>query len=167
MEIPCLCPPKKDGTPRHEKDTVTFKETLDFKTRTIARKTIGLLGMQEGGSPMAEVLATLTEFYLLYCIESWSLVDEKGKPVPVSKEAIRERVLSNDEVASQLGDEADALYSEAVLLPLVMGASRSSPPTPTNGSTSPTNGSGRKHRKPSRPSSTSITPTVAIAATAR
>jgi hypothetical protein len=109
-----------------------------------------------------EVLAMLSEFYLLHCIESWSVRDAKGKPVEVTKAAVREYVLSKPAVAFALADEADGLYSDLILLPLAQMGSTSSPPTRTNGSTSATSDSGASPKR-SRRSSTVSTPTGAIA----
>jgi hypothetical protein len=107
---------------------------------------------------LAERLAVCTEFYMLMGISAWSLVDAKGKPVPVSHSAIRERLFDSSEVVvvSEVAEEA---YNPVVLLPLMERASTSSPPKPTDESTSPTS-TPPKPQKPSRPSSTSTTQTA-------
>jgi hypothetical protein len=160
VAIECICPPKADGERRHEQDTVTLRDTLDFRTATLLRQTVKWLKTEQPDSSVPEVLATLTEAYLLHCIESWSLVDEKGKPVPPAREQIRDRLLTNDDAASTVGDAADGMYHERVLLPLLVQAQTSSPSTPTNGSTSARTGSGPKPQKPSKPSSTTTSPMV-------
>jgi hypothetical protein len=161
VQIDCVCPPRADGEPRHpDGDTVTLRETLGFREVTAIRHGISFL--ENDGTAdayAAEVLAVLTEGYVLHGIEAWSLVDEKGKPAEVSRTAIRERILSRVDVASVVGDAADELYGEKVLLPLLVRASKSSQPSPTGRSTSPRKGSRASRPTPSSPSSTSTTPT--------
>ena len=158
VQIDCICPPKADGAPRHDHDTVTLRERLDFRSVTAIRHGISLLERDEG-TYVSEVLAVLTEGYVLHGIESWSLVDAKGKPLPLSRQAIRETILADIEVASVVGDAADEMYGPTVLLPLLQRASRSSQGTPTAPSTSPPTGSSRKPRTPSKQSSTTSSPT--------
>jgi hypothetical protein len=163
VTIACLCPPKADGAARHEADTVTLPEVLDFRTTLTIRQTIRFevaSGVRAGESmTLAEMTALMAEAYLLHCISAWSLVDDKGKPVPVSQTAVRERLLLNYEAAEKVGDAADALYSDKVVLPLLTGASSSSSPTPTKRRTSRTT-NGSTPRKPSKRSSTTTTPMV-------
>ncbi len=155
--IDCVCPRKPDGNVRHpDGDTVTLREKLDFRSALTARNTVILL-RQEDVTDAAEILASLTEVYLRVGIESWSLVDAKGKPVPVSREAVAAFMADYPDAAMTIGDEADELYSEAVITPLVARASKSLPPTPTKGSISVTNGSSPTPRKRSKPSLTTTT----------
>ena len=77
VEIACVCP----GTP-HERDTVNLREVMDFVHGKALRYRVQLLEEDERADS-ALVLATLTEGYLLYGIESWTLVDADGKPLPV------------------------------------------------------------------------------------
>ena len=155
VSIPCICPAQSD----HD-DTVTLRDTLDFGSATRIRKSLAFVESDDRDARAAEVLATLTEAYLLFGIERWTVLDERGKPVPLSHSAIRSHLLSRLDVASIVADEADDLYREVILLPLVRGASRSSAPTQTTGSTSQPTGSSSTRRKHSRRSSTSTTPTV-------
>jgi hypothetical protein len=153
--VGCLCPP--DGSRHPEGDTLTFPDQLDFRTAITARKAIGWLKNEDPEAGVPEVLALLSEFYLLNTIGAWTVRDEKGKPVPVTKANLRQYLLPT-EAAFDVADFADELYARQVLLPLATTASSSSPPTRTNGSTSATPGSGRT-RKPSKPSSTGSIPT--------
>jgi hypothetical protein len=158
VTIPCPCPPKADGTARHESDTVTLPEVLDFRTTIVVRQSIQWLKTNDPDATVPEIVATLAETYLLHCIEEWSLVDDKGKAVPVSKAAIRERLLPATEAAMAVGNAADDLYTDKVVLPLFLQASSSSPPTQTDEPTSPTSGPGPTPRKPSKRSSITTTP---------
>lgn len=160
VTIECPCPVTGSGKPRHASDTVTLRERLGFRAATTIRKGIGLLYLDDPQTSAAEVLAMLTESYLLYGIERWTLRDAKG-PIEVSKTAIREHLFSRD--ISALADEADNLYASQVMLPLLLAAQSSSQPTPTD-STSPRNGSPTTRPKRSRRSSTSTIRTVATAA---
>ena len=159
MDIPCICPPKA-GEVRHPAgDTVTLRDRLDFRAATTARNTVAMMKQEDDEVSTAEILAGLTEVYLLLGIASWTVQDARGKPVEPNKATIREYLLSNPDMAMLVGDAADELYSESVIAPLVARASTSSQPTPTPASTSPTNGSGASHPKPSKRSSTTTTPT--------
>ena len=157
VQIPCLCPPKADGTARHEQDEVTLRETLDFRQATAIRNAIAFAKADDPDISPADLLAILTEGYVLHGVESWTLqgLDDKGRPfnLPVTKPAIREKLLSDPLLAEGIGDAADGLYAEAILLPLLNRALASSPPTPTVESTSARNGRS-KPPKPSKPSST-------------
>ncbi len=159
MNIPCICPPKADAVRHPDGDEITFRDHLDFRSSLSIRNSIAVISAEDGEVSVAEILAVLTEGYLLYGIESWTLVDEKNKRIDVSKVAIRERLLSHPDIAMTVGDEADSLYAQAVMLPLLARAQTSSPPTSTNGSTLATRGSA-KRPKPSKPSSITTTPTV-------
>ena len=168
VTIACPCPPTAAGGTRHpDGDTVVLRDRLDFRAATTVRKAIGLVS-EDGPADAAEILAVMTEWYCVLGIEAWTLVDAKGKPVPVSRSTIRELLLESEsaqEQASVIADAADGLYMAAVLLPLLGRASNSSPPTPTAPSTSAPKDSPAKPRRPSRPSSTTSIPTAAIVPT--
>lgn len=162
-QIDCICPPKADGEPRHPGgDTVALRERLDFRSALTARNAFLVLKAEDPDATTADVLAVLTETYLLLGVESWTAVDAKGKPVPVSKAAIREMLFSHPEAAMVVGDEADSLYAEAVINPLVARASTSSLGTPTPASTSATTTTSPTPPKPSKRSSTTTSRTADI-----
>jgi len=168
VEIRCVCPAKANGTPRHITDTVRLHDTLGFRAVLTIRNSMRLvIGEDEDGAEVdvAKMLAVLSEQYLMAGIYEWTLVDAKNKPLPISKQTIRERLLDDLDVGITLADAADELYSEKVVLPLLAQASRSSPPTPTSGSTSAPTGSPKKRPKPSSPSLTITSPTVDIETT--
>ena len=163
VEIACVCP----GTP-HERDTVNLRDVMDFVHGKALRYRVQLLEDAERADS-ALVLATLTEGYLLYGIESWTLVDADGKPLPVSPDTIRGSLLSHAVEADELADRAAEMYGEAVMSPLLQRAQNSSPPTPTEESTSASsNGETRtadsepRPLKPSKRSSTFTTPMEGI-----
>jgi len=106
--------------------------------------------------PAGEIIGLLQEGYITYGVARWDL------PIPLTRESVVTELLGNVERASIIAEKADELYSEQVLLPLVRMGAKSSPPTSTNGSTSPTTGSSAAPRKPSKRSSISTSPTAAI-----
>ena len=163
ITIACRCV----GAP-HEQDTITLRETLSPRDASAISKDIGVVRLEDPDATVGDILATLTEGYILRGIESWSLVDEDGKPLPVTKANIRDRILSDLEATMNVGDVADELYAEAVMLPLLRQASSSSRPTQTENSadtpeadsTSAPTDSGTTLPTPSTPSSTFTTPTA-------
>ena len=158
--IPCPCP----GTP-HESDTVTLRDSLSPRDAMAISKELVVLYAEDPDSTAGDVLAVLTEGYVLRGIEAWTLVGLDGKPLEVTKGAIRDVILSRLDVFSLVGDVADELYAEAVMLPLLQRASTSSPPTPTEDSTSAPTDSGTTPRTHSKRSSISTTPTDDIGQT--
>jgi len=168
VTVACLCPPNAAGEVRHPTgDEITLREHLDFRAALTARNTMMLVKTEDPDATVADMLAALTETYLLVGIESWSLVDAKGKPIEATKAAIREHLFSRPDIAMGVGNAADGLYSQAVIAPLVALASRSSPSTSTDESTSVTKHSSppRKPSRPSLPSSITSIPTAGTAKT--
>jgi hypothetical protein len=162
VTIECICPPKADGEPRHDHDTVTLREKLDFQTAVLLQKSIQVrsLAIRSKNDATAEIMAFLTGFFIHHGIEAWSVVDDKGKAVDVTDEAITAYLEPNMDAALTVADAGDAAYMEAIL-PLVRRAYGSSPPSPTNApSISPSQSGSAKPRKRSRPSSTTTIPTV-------
>lgn len=157
VRIECICPPSGG---RHGHDTVTLSDHLDFTSAVKVRNAISATYHDDPDAAYTDVLAVLTEVYLLCGIESWSLIGEDGKPLEAHRPNIRRYLLSNLLVAMEVGNAADDLYAEAVVLPLVRKALTSSPDTQTDESTSPPTGSTEQPPRRSSPSSTSTTPTV-------
>ena len=160
MDIKCVCPPKPSGEARHAKDTVTLKDRMDFRASIAIRNALALEAGDGGEIDMADILAILTERFIRYGIASWSLVDAKNQPVPVSQDAISRLILSDIDLATDIGDEADERYREAVMLPLLLRGQRSSQPSPTTGSTSPATTPSTKRRTRSSRSSITSLPTA-------
>ena len=166
VAIDCVCPPTAGGQTRHPNgDEVVLRERLGFHAATTVRQSISLLVNEDPDAGTGEILATFTGQYLLHGIESWSLVDADGKPLPVTRANIRAFMDEHVDAAMTVGDAADEKYTETVLLPLVARASNSSPPTPTGESTSAPTGSTSTPPTPSSPSSTTTSPTDATETT--
>ena len=155
VSIPCPCP----GTPHPDGDTVELREKLDLKAGMAVQRLIIEANSATRKMDEAELTGVLAEGYLLYGVEAWTLIDEAGALVPCTKDTIRARLLSDFTLAAPIAEAADGLYMAAVILPLVTKAARSSPTTPTNGSTSAPQGGTRPRRKRSKPSSTTTSPT--------
>lgn len=156
MDTTIVCPCL--GTP-HETDTVTLRDALDFRSVTAMRHALKDLKREDPDVSWQEILATMTEHYLLFGIESWSLVDDKGEPLPATRPNVRLFLNQRPEQAADLSDVADSLYYSAVMLPLVRRGSRRSLDLPTEASTSPTTGGPSQPPTPLRPSSISTIPT--------
>jgi hypothetical protein len=166
IPIPCLCRIED----KHAGDSVTLRTKLGLFEAASIRNAILIFKEADPKATAGDVLAVMTEANVLAGIESWTLreLDDKGKVVPitVTRQAIRDLVLSNIEVAMQIGDAAYELY-EDVMLPLLRRAFKLSPDSPTTESTSPTNGSPPKSRKRSKRSSISTIPTAVTEATSK
>jgi hypothetical protein len=155
VKISCVCP----GTP-HAEDTVTVMDRLDFRGAATIRQLMGGMYREDPDASTSELAGLLVEHYLICGITGWTLVNEKGKRVPVTKPAVRAFLNDHPLEGFIVGDAVDDPYSEQVVLPLLRKASSSSPPTQTETATSPTSGSPRTS-KPSKRSSTTSTRTVA------
>jgi hypothetical protein len=165
VTIPCPCP-KVNGRLRHESDKVTLRNKLDFRQATTITKSVQFIDNDDEQSRAAEVLATLSEYYILVGIERWTIRDAANKPVPVTKNAIRQTILDRPAVYAPIEVAADKLYQEVILLPLVEAASSSSQPSPTEPPMSPRlDGEQPKRPKRSKQSSISTIPTAATVTT--
>jgi hypothetical protein len=165
IPIACICPPDANGQTRHPAgDVVTLKWPLGFREVMVIRKSIGWAQVATPDASPPAVLALLVEAYVTHCIESWTVLDGQGKPVPVTEQSIRDFLLPTLS-AFTVGDAADDLYTEAVIVPLLVRPSKSSQRGPISASTYPLTGSQSKRRKPSKPSSTTSTQTDGTATT--
>jgi hypothetical protein len=158
MKVECICP-QRDGQPRHPAgDTITLRDKLGFRGSLAAQNAVYLLRTEDPDASTGDVLAALTESYLLNGVESWTLVGEDGKPIEVTKPAIREHLLTRLDVALEVAEEADTKYREDVIAPLVKKAASFSSDTSNENSTSPTSGTDGTNLNHSSPSSISTTP---------
>lgn len=164
VKIECICPPKADGEPRHEQDTVTLPEILGFREVRVIRQAIRLAF---GGTrpSLAELSGLMSEQVVLHCIAAWTCehdVTEKGRShteqLPLTRDSIETYLLPNYDAAEAVASAAEALYSEKVVLPLMVGASRSSKPSPINRPTSRRKSGSTSRSKRSKPSSITTTP---------
>ena len=129
----CSCP----GQPHAEGDFAYLKPRADIAVGLAAHSAIyNHRGDQEG------LQIALGVAYTVHGIDHWDLQDEHGKPLPISAA----RTLPWSDIA-ELADRASVLYSDEVLAPLRVGASKSSPNGRTNGSTYPRKVSTPKRRK--------------------
>ncbi len=133
--------------------TVTLFDRLDFNRATTVTKAIAFIDNDDAESRAARVLATLSEYYVLMGVQSWTY------PEDVTTTNIRKRLLEHPEVGIVV-EAADELYQEQILLPLLARASSSSPPSQTVASTSATPRGAKRPPKHSKPSSISTIPTA-------
>ncbi len=161
VKVKCLCPARPDGLPRHEQDYVNLRDRLDFRQAVAVR--VDIRETVKAGGSEGELEGMLAESYVIHGVESWSLVDEKNKPLPLTRDNLRNVLLADYDTGQEVANEADNLYTEAVVLPLLNRVLESSPASPMPASTSVT--SGTSTRKPRSPSSTSTTRTAATGTT--
>ena len=127
----CACP----GTPhdgkegRDDGDTVTFRERLPFAAGVKALRLIF-----DGETDAANALPV----YLVEGPEAWNLLDNAGRPVPLTKEALEALPFADQ---YEIGDQGDTLYAGEVVAPLVRRMKKSS-------ATSPTTTSSRRRSRP-------------------
>jgi hypothetical protein len=153
VAVACPCP----GTPHSDGDTVFLAPKLGFNAGVIADSK--LVDILHGSGDVEAVKAALLATYISDGVRAWTFVDADGADVPVSPQTIQAILLSDYELGVVVAEAADPLYSKAVTNPLLRRMSASSPPSPTNGSTSRKRASSAKRRTASAPSLTSITPT--------
>jgi hypothetical protein len=158
VHIKCICG-------HHETDTITLRERLPFRTALKIRAQTAVVMDDDPDAGVADILAALTEAYVLDGIESWTLTDADGKPLAPSKANIREKLLTNFEQAWDVAEKADDMYQEQVIVPLVAMGQRSLPPGSTGESISPTIESSTELPTPSSPSLISTIPTDDIETT--
>lgn len=164
VDVRCICPVRVE-----HRDKVTLRESLDFRGAMACKQAVRVLYAQDPDASDGDMLAVLTEHYVLHGITGWT-AKEKTKdgwqPVPPTTARIRELILSDLEVAYDIADACDNLYTEAILLPLLLRGSTSSPPTLTEDeSTSPPTGSEPTPLKRSKRSSTTTSQTDATETT--
>lgn len=162
VQIACPCPPKRDGTARHESDTVTLRDTLPPRDVHAIVEAVGIRIAELGEQDVAEMAAVLFERYSLHGIVAWTLTDDKGAPLPLSRGAIRERILTSHAAANAVYAAVDPLYQDLILGEWEARVRRSSQPGPTDASTSASDTGASPRPTPSRRSSTTTSPTDGI-----
>jgi hypothetical protein len=131
----CACP----DTPHPDGDVVYLRPTLSLAGGIAAQQD---LVASDGNTE--ELIRRWFSTYVRYGAVGWNFLDEAG-PVPFTVETL----LDDFTLGSPVAEMADTLYSEAVLAPLGLSRSRTSPTGPTAASTSRT----RRSRSTSRASS--------------
>lgn len=154
VTIACSCL----GEP-HEYDTVTLASEVPLELGVAAAFIL------QTASDVAATLGSLSSIYLRFGVVGWSLVDKDGKAEPLQPDNILRR-LTYSTGGYEVAEAANSLYNAAVMRPLLLERAKSSASGPQGGSTPPTNGSGRKRRVPSTPSSPTATAGQAFAAPA-
>lgn len=158
VPVTCPCP----GTPHADGDTVYLFPKLGLQGGVLAERQIRDMA---GERTPNEILAVLTETFVLHGIADWTLVDADAKPVEVTEQAKRAIVLSDWGFARMIADKADSLYTAAVLDPLLTRSSNGSRQPSTAASTRPPKRSASKRQKPPQSSSTATSQTGATTTT--
>ena len=167
VQTTCLCPETSTGTRHPEGDRITLRDKLDFRSAVTMQKAVVSLRAEVDDPTTAEILAALTEAYVVYGVEAWTLTDARGKAIPVNRQTITTYLLSDLVSAMDVADAADDIYQETVLLPLIRRGAESSETSPTTSSTSRATSSPPALPTPLKPSSTTTTRTGATAKTSR
>lgn len=144
----CACP----GTP-HADDEVYLRPKLDYAG--------GAAALAAMVGPVETLSSRLVPVYIEHGVLGWNLVGDDGLPLAYEPDLI----LGDWEIAYEVGDRADDLYSQRVLAPLIQRASNSSPPTSDNEPTRANRTGSPTRPKPSKPSSISTIPTDATETT--
>lgn len=133
----CACPgTPHDGEDGHDDgDIVVFRPRLPFAAGVEALRLIF--------DPDTEThAANALPVYLREGPESWNLLDEHGKPVPLTREALEALPFADQ---YEIGDQGDTLYGGEVVAPLLRRMSKSSGTSPT------TSSSRRRSRSSAKP----------------
>lgn len=119
----CACPGKPhDGKDGHDDgDTVTFRARLPFASGVEALRLIFDPDKETHASHALPV-------YLRDGPEAWNLLDAKGEPVPLTREALEALPFADQ---YEIGDRGDTLYGGEVLAPLLRRMKKSSATGPT------------------------------------
>lgn len=133
------------GSP-HPSDWVDLEPEL-----TLAMASGALFAMKTADGTNSAQMAAISGAYLPAAIREWSFIEDK-EPVPITRENM-ERLIPWDKGGLEVTEQADALYSERLMAPLVKRLSSSAPSGPTEKSTSPIPLSGHTPRKSSLRSS--------------
>ena len=156
VRVPCPSGQHPDG------DSVSLKPTIGLAGGYEARRKIGEL---IDGATNDEVTGLLLDVYVRHGVAEWTLHDDEGKELPLTRENVRTRLLDDLDAGLVIGNAADDLYTPAVVLPLAKRVKESLPGTPAEISTSAKTGSSPSPRKRSTPSSTSTIQTDATETT--
>lgn len=134
----CACP----GAPHGDGDIVFLSPTPSLACGLAAQADI--IASSSNGSILAQKWLVT---FVSYGATSWNLLDERGKAIPFDVQVI----LDDYTIAAPVAEQADSLYGDAVMRPLLARLNASLDTGPTNGSTSPRVQSIRSRRERSSP----------------
>ncbi len=145
VTIDCSC----RGKP-HDHDTVVLNPEVSLPLGIAAAAVINRMTDETTG------IGELSPVYLRFGVVAWTLVDADGKPEPVTPQRIAAR-LTYANGGFEVVEAAAGLYSETVMRPLLAARARFLQALPQDHLTPRKNGTGRKPRTLSGPSSPSAT----------
>lgn len=156
----CPCP----GAP-HEFEVVYLEPDITLPMGAAAVFAIKLSTEQNPGDNDA-MMAAIASAYLPLGIRSWTFVDEDGNPVRRTRENLEE-LIPWHKGGMEVTEQADSLYAEKLMTPLVRRFSPSARSGRTGKRTSPIPLNGHKPRKSSPASSPESSATKLSAAPGR
>ena len=109
--VPCSCP----GKP-HEQDTVSLLPTMDVRIGSAA-----MAAMKAAPSSIPDLEGALSGAFLHFGPRAWTLVDERGDPLPLTIENIDER-LSWVNGGMEVAEKANELYAGDLFAPFARRA---------------------------------------------
>lgn len=109
----CPC----EGTPHEDGDIVYLRPELTPLEGVRARSIVGNW-IEDGALNTVEANVALAELWFSIGIDSWTFLDDDGKPIPVTPENIV-RALPYGRGGQLVADAADDLYTQMVITPLV------------------------------------------------
>src|SRR5688500_7489614 len=86
---PCQC----SGTPHEDGDVVELRERLGL-AQGVQVQTV-IVAARQQDQPVEVITGLLSEAYIRVGVSGWNLTDEQGKPLPVTRETIEDRLLSD------------------------------------------------------------------------
>lgn len=140
----CYCP----GSPHAEGDVVYLHPELSM-AGGLAAQAIA----QATGNDIVAIQERLADLWIRHGVADWNLVDGDGDPLPLTPDSIAS-ALPYGKGGRLVAERADELYAEDILGPLVERLEAISRPGRSEPSTSPTQTSTRRRRKPSSTATT-------------
>ncbi len=135
---PCECP----GSPHGDGDIVYLAPTLSMAGGMAAQGVISAAGAD--AVKLQELLSVL---WIRHGVVDWNLVDEAGKPVPLTETNVA-AALPYGKGGRLVADRADDLYAEDILAPLAERVAALSPHGPTPSGRPRTSATKRSTAKP-------------------
>lgn len=143
----CQC----GGSPHPDGDVVFFHARLTLDGGAVTTMAISGAADLVTKAAKLDLNREISTLFVIHGIASWNFLDDKGKPIPVTEEVIRNGLDWNT-TGIHLVRKADELYSEEAFAPFQKPQPSSSARSQTDGSTSASRPS-KSPTKPSRPSS--------------
>ena len=103
FDVPCPCPPRPNGEPRHDHDTVMLRTRLHYGDLQAVSRAGSILGVWDKESATLKLMEI--------GINSWTFTNDEGQPVEPSPALIR---MLDPSIAGPIADNLDDKYGEAI-----------------------------------------------------